>query len=166
MNRVAPFLAVLLFLTGCGWLIPYQARVNHHHAQVLQEWRKDHPDAKLTDEIKAQLLALAEDRARGEETQEREEAIEKATDAASKFSRGDIVGGVLGTIGLTLLGVGAVKKRKQMKEAPTIDQQLAADDAEYRRRIERAATARPDDPNPPPGAIPGDAPAAGEGSPT
>jgi hypothetical protein len=127
VKHIRPFAAILLLLSGCSWLIPWEARVNHAYAEVLQEWRAANPDAELTEEVKALLMAKAEDKARNDETADRDEAITQATDAANKFGRGDIVGGVLATLGVAMLGIGAVKKRRQIMNAPSVSASNAAD---------------------------------------
>jgi len=127
VRHFTPFAAFLLLLTGCGIFTPFQARVNHQYAIVLENWREANPDVELTDEIQAHLQAKAEDEARGIENTERNQAISKATEAASSFGRGDIVGGILGVGGLLLIGLGAKKKRAEMLAAPTIEESTAAD---------------------------------------
>ena len=132
MKRVIPFaaiMAMLILALGCRT----QARVNRAFAEVLAEWRVDHPDAELTVEVEAQLRAAAEERAHGEVTKERQAAIAKASEAASKFTGGDLVGGGLGILALIGLGVGAVVKKKN--GTPSVAEQIAAD---------RAARAVPD----------------------
>lgn len=138
MKRVFPFVAILAALiVGSGCMT--EARRDRAFAEVLADWRTDHPDADLTVEIEAQLRAAAEERAAGQVSAERKAAISKASEAAGKFAGGDLVGGGLAILGIIGLGVAGYKKKK----GPTIADQLATErarDAERHAAAESSAT--------------------------
>lgn len=109
--------AIVLFLalagggafSGCVT----EGRLRDREDELMQEWRKAHPGEVMPEAERERIHKEAgEDVAREAEGQ-REEAITKAAETGSAFSRGNILGGIFGLIGLAGLGFSAFRGRKK-----------------------------------------------------
>ena len=143
MKHITPAAAIVLLLCGCNlFTIPREARINTHFATVLAEWRQANPEAKLTVEVETHLRALAEERAHGEATKEREALVKKATEVAGAAVSGNFYAAGVGGVGVLGLLYAGYKKRKAALAVPMVSKQIATERA--RESTTSVARATPD----------------------
>ena len=89
------------------------SRVEDREAELVERWVADHPGQEMTPQDREELRKQAEKEVEDEAAAEREQAIRKGAEVGLSLSRGDILGAIMGAIGLAGLGFSAFRSRKK-----------------------------------------------------
>jgi len=112
MNKAMAILLMVcipsLFMAGCvttEWKIA-------KYEELKVEWQKEHPGEVMTPAVEAYLFEEATKLAEEEAAAAKAAAFKQAGDVGASFATGNIIGGILGLLGLGSIAVGATMKMK------------------------------------------------------